>query len=456
MSAREPYDLAGVGLGPFNLSLAALGDRVPGLRTVFFERLPEFRWHPGLLLGGTTLQVPFLADLVSLVDPTNPWSFLNYLRAVGRLFPFYFAEQWHPYRAEFDAYCRWVASQLAACRFDSTVTGVEHDGDHFVLTVERGGAVETVAARNVVLGIGTAPVVPPELAHLLADDRVLAVHSAGYLPRRDELAAAGRVSVIGSGQSGAEVFLDLLRARPAGREGLHWLARTEAFTPMEYSRLGLEQFAPEYSRYFQQLPEAVRDQLLPRQWRLYKGISVETIAAVYDELYERGIDRGWPDVLLRPGTAVTGADIGTDGVLLQLRDVLTGEADSLATDAVVLATGYTERPADALLRGFADRIARDGSGRARIDEQFRLVLDDDLGGNLGGDLGGGVYVQNAERHTHGASAPDLGLGAWRSATILNSVTGKSVFDLPERSAFTTFGRGGRPHVDPAHGRRAAV
>lgn len=26
------------------------------------------------------MQVPFLADLVSPVDPTNPWSFLNYLR----------------------------------------------------------------------------------------------------------------------------------------------------------------------------------------------------------------------------------------------------------------------------------------------------------------------------------------------------------------------------------------
>jgi lysine N6-hydroxylase len=40
-------------------------------------------------------------------------------------------------------------------------------------------------------------------------------------------------------------------------------------------------------------------------------------------------------------------------------------------------------------------------------------------------------VQNAERHTHGVGAPDLGLIAWRAATILNS--------LPERTAFTTFG-----------------
>ena len=52
---------------------------------------------------------------------------------------------------------------------------------------------------------------------------------------------------------------------------------------------------------------------------------------------------------------------------------------------------------------------------------------------------GSVYVQNAERHTHGVGAPDLGLVAHRSATILNALTGQERYPLPERSAFTTFG-----------------
>lgn len=53
-----PLDLLGVGVGPFNLSLAALADGVPGLRTAFHEQRPAFRWHPGLLIEGATLQVP--------------------------------------------------------------------------------------------------------------------------------------------------------------------------------------------------------------------------------------------------------------------------------------------------------------------------------------------------------------------------------------------------------------
>ncbi|KJY46880.1 lysine 6-monooxygenase, partial [Streptomyces sp. NRRL S-444] len=95
-----PHDLVGIGIGPFNLSLAALAHGLPHqgageLATAFYDQCHDFRWHPGLLIDGTTLQVPFLADLVTLADPTSPWTFLNYLRHKERLFPFYFAEQFH-------------------------------------------------------------------------------------------------------------------------------------------------------------------------------------------------------------------------------------------------------------------------------------------------------------------------------------------------------------------------
>ena len=78
------HHLAGVGIGPFNLSLAALAAGIDGLDAVFFDARPEFRWHPGLLVEGATLQVPFLADLVTLVDPASRWSFLNWLKDTTR------------------------------------------------------------------------------------------------------------------------------------------------------------------------------------------------------------------------------------------------------------------------------------------------------------------------------------------------------------------------------------
>ncbi|MDH6575019.1 SidA/IucD/PvdA family monooxygenase [Kitasatospora sp. MAP5-34] len=438
-SMAEPLDLLGVGIGPFNLSLAAMADQVPGLRANFFERTQEFRWHPGLMIDGTTLQVPFLADLVSLVDPSSPWSFLSYLRATERLLPFYFAEQLHIQRTEYDAYCRWVSRELPQCRFGHQVDSVTWDKTRQAFAVdytyEDATGDEVVAGRdytrNVVLGIGTEPAVPAPLRHLVADSGTSAFHSADYLARREELLAKPHVTVIGSGQSGAEVFLDLLRSRPVGAEGLHWISRSPSFAPMEYSKLGLEQFTPDYTRFFRQLPEQTRDELLPQQWQLYKGISAETIGAIHDELYRRTVGGGWPDAVLRPATAIRTGRARDGRIDLEIEHVQQGATETLTTDAVVLATGYTERPADSLLHGLAPYLVRDHAGRPLVDAEYRLVLD--------GPVNGSVFVQNAERHTHGVGAPDLGLAAWRSAVILNALTGRQIHHLPERTAFTTFG-----------------
>ncbi|MFD0413683.1 lysine N(6)-hydroxylase/L-ornithine N(5)-oxygenase family protein [Streptomyces sp. NPDC127108] len=438
-----PRDLVGIGIGPFNLSLAALAQPLDGLDTAFYEQRPSFHWHPGLLIDGATLQVPFLADLVTLADPANPWSFLSYLRARERLFPFYFAERFHIQRAEYDAYCRWVSENLPALHFGHQIDAVRWNPERGLFEVDftqldaegEAEALGRTHARNIAIGVGTAPYVPEPLRPLADAPTVPVVHAADYLLHRDRFLAAEHITVIGSGQSGAEVFLDLLRHRPPGAERLHWLARTPAFAPMEYSKLGLEHFTPDYTRYFHALPEPVRDRLVPGQWQLHKGIDADTIAAIHDELYQRSLHGGWPDAVLTPGVAVrTAGRVGATRVELHLEHLEQGSRSRITTDAVILATGYKERPLDQLLAGLDPYMRRDSSERPRIDEQYRLVLDPSVTGT-----GSNIYVQNAERHTHGVGAPDLGLAAWRSATILNTLTGKNPYPLPDRTAFTSFG-----------------
>ncbi|WP_435612030.1 lysine N(6)-hydroxylase/L-ornithine N(5)-oxygenase family protein [Streptomyces sp. bgisy159] len=452
----SPLDLVGIGIGPSNLSLAALAHQRTELDTFFYEQCPAFTWHPGLLLDGARVQVPFLADLVTLADPASPWTFLNYLRARDRLFPFYFAERFHIHRAEYDAYCRWVADHLPALRFGHQVDAVRWNPERDLFEVDftqldTDGEAEALGrtyARNIVLGIGTRPHVPDALRPLVDAPGVPVLHAADYLDHRDTLLAAGHVTVVGSGQTGAEIFLDLLRHRPAGRERLHWIGRTPAFAPMEYSKLGLEHFTPDYARYFHGLPEAVRDELVRTQWQLHKGIDAGTLAAVHDELYRRTLDGGWPDAVLTPGVRVrTAGRIATTRVELHLEHLEQNTRSRLTTDAVVLATGYRERPLDRLLAGLDPYLRRDSSERLRIDDRYRLVTDPSVTGS--------VFVQNAERHTHGVGAPDLGLTAWRSATILNTLTGKEPYPLPDRTAFTTFGLEQRqPQIPPARRPRA--
>ncbi|MFJ8919465.1 lysine N(6)-hydroxylase/L-ornithine N(5)-oxygenase family protein [Streptomyces sp. NPDC102415] len=450
------HDLIGIGLGPFNLSLAALAHGIPTtpgttpLTTAFYEQRPAFHWHPGLLIDGATLQVPFLADLTTLADPTSPWTFLNYLRTRDRLYPFYFAEQFHIHRAEYDAYCRWVSEQLPTTHFNHQVDAIRWNTDHAHYEVDytrldpdgEAHALGRAHTRHIALGVGTAPHIPEPLRPLAEAPGLPVIHSADYLHHREELLRADHITVIGSGQSGAEIFLDLLRARPHGIEKIHWLARTQAFAPMEYSKLGLEHFTPDYTQYFHALPEAVRDTLVPQQWQLHKGIDTDTIAAIHDELYRRTLHGGWPDATLTPGVSVrTAGRLSGSGTRIELHLEHPQQAtrSRLTTDAVVLATGYRERPLDTLLTGIDPHIRRDTQGRPRIHTDFRLDLDPALTGN--------IYVQNAERHTHGVGAPDLGLAAWRSATILNNLTGTNPYPLPQRTAFTTFGL--TPHPTPA-------
>jgi lysine N6-hydroxylase len=420
------HDLVGVGLGPFGLSLAALADGLPGLDAVFLDQRESFAWHPGLLLEGATLQVPFLADLVTLVDPTSRWSYLAYLRDQGRLFRFYLAERFQVPRAEYDDYLRWVARSLASCRFGHRVDALTWDGDAFVLTVTETATqrAATIRSRAVVLSVGTEPAVPAAFGHLLGK-RV--VHAADYLHARPALLDAGRVTVVGSGQSGAEVFLDLLRAQPETGSSLRWTTRSPAFAPMEYSKLGLEHFTPDYTAYFRGLPAQARDALSPAQWQLYKGISAATIAEVYDLLYERSVGGRSVDAVLEPAVAVEAAEPDGEAYRLTCRQLQQDRSFEVTTDAVVLATGFAARRPP-LLEPMLDLLDLDGLGRYRVDADHRVALH----------VPGPLFVQNAEEHTHGVGTPDLGLGAWRSATILGALTGESLVPA-QQGAFTRFG-----------------
>lgn len=166
---KHVHDLVGIGLGPFGLGLAALADPLDDLDAVFVDQTGGFSWHPGMMLEGTTLQVPFLADLVTMADPTSPYSFLAFLKATGRLYSFYIRESFAPLRSEYDAYCRWVAERLESLRWRRRALAIEEEGDHLLVTLavlDAQGATtrfEQLRTRHVALCLGTAPHLPPAL-----------------------------------------------------------------------------------------------------------------------------------------------------------------------------------------------------------------------------------------------------------------------------------------------------
>ena len=420
------HDVIGIGIGPFNLGLACLTDPLDDVDAVFLDAADGFAWHHGMMLDGATIQVPFLADLVTMADPTSPFSFLAWLKETGRLYPFYIREDFHPLRSEYDAYCRWAADRLDTLRWGRRVTAVEHDPatDLFTVSAETATGTEVRRARHVVVGVGTEPSVPPALRDLAGP----VVHSADYLPNRDALRHAGSIAVIGSGQSAAEVYLDLLEGLREGGYRLDWVTRSPRFFTMEDTKLTLEMTSPEYTDHFHALPEPVRDRLGREQRSLYKGISTDLVSEVYDTLY-RISARGPVPTTLRTETSVTDAvwDADRGTYRLTLRHEQLGETYEHEVDRVVLATGYTPRP-PRFLDPVEHLVQRDSRGRLAVARDHHVDT-----------LGGRIWVQNAEEHTHGLTAPDLGMGAWRNASIIRSVTGREVYGLEARIAFQEFG-----------------
>jgi lysine N6-hydroxylase len=426
----EILDLIGIGIGPFNLGLASLLQPVDTVKARFFDSKASFVWHDGLLLEDCHLQVPFMADLVTMVDPTSPFSFLNYLCVHGRMYKFYFYERFQIPRIEYNRYCRWVAGQLASLRFGMEVVEVvEQDGLFCVTTRDvESNDLSCHLARNVVLGVGTTPTVPPGMASLL--DGQDFVHSAHYRFARERLREKASITIVGNGQSAAECFLDLLRHQPQCGYELNWLTRSSGFFPMEYSKLGLEHFSPDYTDHFFRLPEATRRNILATQGNWYKGISLSTIAEIYDALYMRSVDGVDGQVVLQSRSQLVHAERSGQGWSLSFRHVELDKTFQVRTDAVVLGSGYRHAFPPCMDR-LAGAIEVDGDGRPLVRRDYTLQA------RFAGT--GQVFVQNGEMHTHGISAPDLGLGAARNAAIVNRLTGTDRYPTATRTVFQTFG-----------------
>ncbi|WP_114203367.1 lysine N(6)-hydroxylase/L-ornithine N(5)-oxygenase family protein [Janibacter anophelis] len=432
LAAQAPQgavlDLIGIGLGPFNLGLAALTHDLPDVDGVFLEAREDFSWHPGMMLEGATIQVPFMADLVTMADPTSRFGFLNHLKQVGRLYPFYIREDFNPLRAEYDQYCRWVAEQLDTIRWGHTVTAVERDAEDGVYTVtarRSDGTLTSLRARHVVLGIGTEPAVPPVAEGLGGP----VTHSGGYLDHRAALQDNANVTVVGSGQSAAEIYLDLLEGCVEHGYHLTWVTRSPRFFPMEYTKLTLEMTSPEYARYFSALPLERRDVLLREQRNLYKGISADLVDTIYDTLYRLRVETGRPvqtTLLTNSEVREAGWDEDEGRYTLRVHHEEQDASVTVTTEGLVLATGYRPRTPH-FLAPVADRIRRDARDRF------------DTGADYSVDLDGRIFVQNAEEHTHSVLAPDLGMGAYRNSVIINAIAGREVYPVEERIAFQHFG-----------------
>ncbi|WP_276966043.1 SidA/IucD/PvdA family monooxygenase [Chryseobacterium sp.] len=425
MNNEAVYNVIGIGIGPFNLGLAALSNPISELKTLFLDQRDGFDWHPGLMIDHVTLQTPFLCDCVSMADPTNPLSLLNYLKETGRLYKFFIREDFFIPRKEYNRYCQWVIEQLPQCRFSTQVVDITYeDGLYHVTTIHTKTKETTVfKTERLILGTGTQPHIPSFIPK--DDSRV--IHTSSYLYRKEELLSQGKkIAIIGSGQSSAEVFYDLLQNRNEETQ-LGWYSRPDRFFPMEYSKLTLELTSPDYVEYFYNRSESARKTILSKQQAQFKGINYDLINDIYDFIYDLNIDNADPNLKIIPNSQLNRVDNSNpDFINLEFTQLEQEVPYDQEADYLILGTGYRYHE-PAFLQNIQDRIKRDSSGLFDVNRNYSIDHN-----------GGEIYVLHAEVHTHSYISTDLGMAAYRNSYIINDILGREHYTIEKKIAFQDF------------------
>ncbi|MNQ91822.1 L-lysine N6-monooxygenase [compost metagenome] len=167
--------------------------------------------------------------------------------------------------------------------------------------------------------------------------------------------------------------------------------------------------------------------MLSKQNSLFKGINFDLINQIFDKLYELSVDGEQINAALMPNCQLNNLNAKASGAYqLDFYHTESEKNFSVDTDFVVLATGYKYNE-PAFLSPIQERIGRNADGLFQVHRNYAIDVNGDE-----------IFVQNAELHTHGFVTPDLGMGAYRNASIINAVLGFEIYKVEKRIAFQQF------------------
>jgi len=414
------YDVLGIGFGPSNLALAiALQEHARqqghNYHALFLDKQKDYRWHGNTLVAQSELQISFLKDLVTLRNPTSPFSFVNYLQEQGRLIDFINLGTFYPCRMEYNDYLCWVARQFAEqSAYGEEVTRVEPvesaKGVELlkVLSTDARGQERFRLARSIVVSTGGTPRIPAAFAHLRGDPRVF--HHSRYLESMARQPCVQnkpmRIAVMGGGQSAAEAFIDLNDSYPSVQVDM--ILRAAVLKPADDSPFVNEIFAPRYTDLVFNESQAEREKLIQAYHNTnYSVVDLNLIERIYSIFYRQKVaGQERHAFLCRRSVEAVRAD--NTGLELTLRDSATGATEQHRYDAVILATGYERNSHRELLAPLKDYL-----GDFEVGRDYRLQADP--------RLHAGVYMQGFSQDSHGLSDTLLSVLPMRAAEIAASI-----------------------------------
>ncbi len=415
----KEYDVLGVGFGPANLSIAIALEETSknqDFSYCFLEQKPHFEWHGGMLLDGTRMQISCMKDLVTLRNPTSPYSFVNYLHYHNRLSSFINLGSLHPSRVEFNDYLTWVANQFeSVAAYGQRVIDIEPievEGSikkvRVISTDIHGNRTERIA-KNILVGMGGMPKLPKQFDGI-DDEKV--IHSSKYkvwCEKFDSGVDLPRIAVVGAGQSAAEIFVDLTNRFDCGE--IHLVNRNFALHPADDSAFVNEIFDPEFTDHIYSSSQQERESILSRfNGTNYSVVDTEELGAIYERLYLQRVTGEGLHKHLRCHD-IQEVAVNDTKVSIRYHDRINSTQKWDDYDAVVLATGYRYDEFNHML----DKLAPFMSQR-QVERHYRLPMKDNCDVN--------IFLQGCCESSHGISDTLLSVLAVRSKEIVDSLYAK--------------------------------
>jgi len=417
-------DALGIGFGPSNMAMAVAHDALEKneegtvLRLCFIEKNEIFDWHPGMLLDQADMQVSFLKDMATSVDPTSPYTFLNYMKKTDGLNDFINLRTFYPPRMEYRNYLRWVADQFDhLVRYNSEVVNIdaltkntEIDGFSIRYRDRVTGAENTMTARNIILACGAMPKLPRDCKASFSE-RV--IHSSAFLNNLEttypEQTRDYRFLVIGSGQSSAEMFNHLYTNYPNAKVRL--VTPNIGFKPADDSEFVNKLFYNSFiDEYYTAAPSFREDFVRKHKDSNYSAVDVGLIAGVAADMYA---DRRFQSNRLSHTRFARVREIKeSDGVEVVLENDLTGETDTHHCDAVFLGTGYRFDSGLDLIEGIHEHIIWDDNDQPVLNRDYSIKAR---------DMSAKIYLLGPTEHTHGLASTLLSLMPQRAQEIMASI-----------------------------------
>jgi lysine N6-hydroxylase len=355
-----------------------------------------------------------LKDLVTAVSPTNPYSFLNYLVKRKKFYRFLNTEQHTVSREEFADYLSWAATGLDSLAFNQDVHAVNFDENQrrFVVTTQN----DVFYAKHVCVGIGKKIKLPD----CVTQQNDQCFHASEMMFRKPNLSGK-RVAIVGGGQSGADLFLNIFQGEWGQPEQLNWISRRNNYNALDEAAFANEYFTPDYVENFYTLGSSAKQHMLREQKMTSDGITSESLLAIYRAMYHHFDvlqNKRW--VRLLPSRSVTALNTKDNFYQLETEHHLDQGREAFDVDVVIFATGY-EQARPEFLDALSERFSTTDDGQYRIASDFTLERE--------GAHENCLFAVNASMHHHGIADPQLSLMAWRAARILNRVIGQDQFDL---------------------------